>query len=339
MHIDREAEKPFDKISGMSYILRHGRSLNMFLERFRKSDGAFIATQFLRDEPALLATLLKNNYESSEGFREEQIIRTLAIEGTFTICLGLPGAGKTCGGVWLSEKLLERGYNVYWFGYSPALAKAYPKIIQTFNLREIENGVLFYDEVLLTLFGRNAATKEVKERVLNFPYIRHHGMAVIMFSQTEQFDITLRNMLTYIWFKPFVISGMFERTMRFKPWVKYLIPQEKHENLLYNVSSNEAMIFKNPLPNRWSNEISKSMAPIKDPDEARTYARLLEEAGISQNDLTAFLSQRNVSPETVADELNLLTCPKCSGLSFMRWGRRDNKQRYKCNSCGHLFTD
>ena len=339
MVIDRESEKPFDRISGLDYIMGHNGALNQFLSRFRKADQSMISYMFAQMDPAILATILRSNYESTGSLKEEELIRKVSIEGTFSIMLGLPGAGKTGSGTWLTELLLARGYNVYWFGYSPALEKAYPKVVQTFDLKNIENGVLFYDEVLLTLFGRSAMNKEVKERVLNFPYIRHHGVAVVMMSQTEQFDVTLRNLITYIWFKPFVISSMFERNLHFKPYVRYLIPQEKTDNLLYNISTNECMIFKNPLPTRWSDELSKAFAPLKDLDDAKRYAKMLQQAGVSDRELPMFLSQRNVKLEDVASELNLLSCPKCGSTYLTRWGRRGINQRWKCSGCEHVFDE
>ena len=339
MRIDSEWSKPFDKISAQRFILgRMSKVHKLLMSRQKMEDWLYIFNMFFYMEPEVLANLIKSDEAASESSKEDAVIQSLAEEGVFTIMMGLPGAGKTCSGVWLSEKLIDKGHSVYWFGYSPALAKAYPKIKQTFNLSEIENGVLFYDEVLLTMFGRNAATREVKERVLNFPYIRHHGMSVVMMSQTEQFDITLRNLLTYIWFKPFVITGMFERNMRFKPYVKYLVPQDKSSNLIYNLATNECMIFSNNIPNRWSDDVSKAMSPIKDPEEAKEYARMLQKAGISDRELFTFLSQRNVSPETVSTELNLLVCPKCKSVSLQRYGRYKNLQKWRCISCNHIFN-
>jgi len=360
MRLDFEKEKPFRKITAIEYIATHQGAFYQFLdERVRKEDWAFIIREIIRKNPVIVANLLYLNYDLDEEERIRIAIRKITQEGMLTVMLGAKRHGKTSSMLWLAERLLEQERSVHWFGYYPALKKAYPEIKQTLDITKVEDSVILIDEALLLWFGREAMTRELRERIKQLPTIGHKGNAIIFASQSLRLDPMIKDLADYIWFKPLFGYEIFESELSVNPIVKYMLPIRKNENLIFGLQTQEPFMFRNPLPSRWNDQLSKPFSKIPSKKEAREFfekclevfgereaALLLEQRGWKVSEIFESLdleipeldqNTARIKPKAERLEDKLTRCPKCGSLKWNRWGKRGNQQRFKCLECGAVW--
>lgn len=299
--IDPQSRKPFNKVSALKYILGRTHLVDRFLdERVREEDKDFVLKELLED-PVFLAKIIKLNYEMKEKDKINKVINEVSKEGNLTIMLGAKGYGKTATTIWLIEEIHKRfpDKNLYWFGYNPALKKAYPFVNQTISLTKAkENSVIFIDETTLYLGSRDAMSRESRERIKALPTMRHRGCAMLFITQAGQaIDVQLFMFCDMLWFKPYFVWEFDER-MKIKPQLKYIMPYQKSENLVYFLNDMSTYIFRNPLPRKWNDELSKPFS-ILTKKEAREYADMLFEAGFSEREVKIMLEVRGVKYDEI----------------------------------------
>ena len=355
MRLDRDYDKPFDVDSGQQFIIEEERIRDEDLSRFKPEDRLRICAELSIISPKMYATYLKLNYKDTTiTERINRMLNQISDEGMFTLVLGAKRYGKTASAFWVAEEMLARGSNIYWYGYYPELKKIYPEIRQILNLTKISNGLLIYDETLLTMQGRDFMLREIKERVKSLPTMGHRGISTMWLSQSMRIDPLIRDLLDYVWFKPFFNFELFKKTTDFNQMVKYLIPTHKNENLLINLQTQEPYKFENPLPLKWNEKISKPFSLIEKKEEAREYFEGLMNAGYSQREVAMMLRQRGWDLEDLVEaedmqateskppvtnktvkKRGIIACKFCGSMNYMLWSSKEG--RYRCNDCMKTF--
>ncbi len=375
---DYEKSKPFSRVSAINYIRGHQGMVHQFLnEKSRKEDWLHILKTMMDKNPEMLASMLKLNYTQNENERIQTVVDQIALEGMFTLLLGAKRYGKTAASYWLAEILLEMGYDVYWFGYYPVLKKVYPRIKQVLKIAKIEEGILIYDETLITMFSRDAMTSAIKDRVRVLPTMGHRGGSVLWLSQSLRIDPMIRDLLDYIWFKPLFSMEVFRSGLKGIDYTtKFMMPSKKWENLVISLHTQEPYMFNNPLPKKWDDRLSKPFAMIHDKGLAREYMDQLLDAGFNQRETDTLLKQRGWSfnelfqpffqKESLTKEtakkgfgqafgakrekleiktpggVTVIQCPDCQSFDYESKGSRTTKggikRRWICLKCGRNFT-
>ena len=295
--IDKDKHKPFNDVTALDYIEGHQGVISRFLnEKIRKRDQDYVLKNLL-EFPTFFANLVKMNYEMPEEKRIQKIFDKILNEGMITIILGGKRQGKTAVTTWLMEQLESygKGKKIYWYGFSPVMAKYFPKVIQTMNLKELEDGVLIYDETMLTFLGRDAMTADAKDKVKMLPTIGHRNMSIIFLTQTTRIDAIILNLANSFWFKPYSsLDFDKERGGQKKLFylLRYFLPKQKFENTFFDMDTNETYMFKNPLPQRWDDALSKPFSLIKNKKEAKKFYQMMVDAKLSDREIKIFLSQR-----------------------------------------------
>jgi len=302
--IDRDKHKPFNNITALQYLDGHQGIRARFLnEKVRKQDQAFV-TDGLLEFPVFFANILKLNYEIHETQRVKKITEKLMKEGMITIMLGGKRQGKTAATYWFVEKIIEEQKkeahkkNLYWFGFSPEVERVYPELQQTMDMRRVEDGILFYDETMLTFLGRDAMTTESKDKVKLLPTIGHRDLSVMFLSQSTRIDAIILNLANSFWFKPYAAMDFDKddrRQRRLFRILRFFMPKQKHDNIFFDMDTNESYLFQNTLPHRWTEGLSKPFSIIREKKQALRYRSMMEEALLTDRTIKIFLEQRGWS--------------------------------------------
>jgi hypothetical protein len=292
--IDPEESKKFNPVSALEYLDSRRFKVENFLdERIRKVDKEFVLREMLSN-PVSLANIIKYNYEMSEEQRVRFVVEKIIQEGNLTIMIGAKGYGKTSTATWLIEKIHEWfDKNIYWFGYNEGIEQSYPFVEQTASLTAIkENSFLIVDEGSLVWFARDFMRREQKERIKELPTLRHRGLSLLIISQfSASLDIDLFMLSDYIWFKPYFVSELDSR-LNLPKWLVYTLPHNKDENLVYDMNLECIYMFKNPLPSKWNEKISKPFSLIKSRREANILVEKLRRVGFSEGEINDILRIR-----------------------------------------------
>lgn len=347
-----EKELPLRFDSASIYIEGYDHLAFSFLNERVRNEDQERAMEELMQEPVVFANMLKNNNEITPGQRKDNAINLVATPGNVTVMIGAKRHGKTATVFWMIEYLLRKKIWVYWYGFSKAIERKYPDVIQTFDLKKVRNGVLFVDEAAVFTSARNAMTNDQKEKVSQIFTCGHSDYSVVYVSQTFRIDITILNTMDVLWFKPFFQMD-FDREEaqdKFSKTYEYLRPVNKRENLVINCQENNSWFFENDLPRRWDDTLSKPFARIEEEDEAIRYLQMLIEAGMSQRESKMWMLQRGWNLDNLMKRITSINdindkkdklrgipvniCFKCGSLSITGKGMRKGKQRLECLECG-----
>ncbi len=283
--------------SAIRYLENHELSTKQFFnERIRPEDFELVLEELLKD-PVSLANTIKLNYEVSEEQRRRNIVSNIIKEGTLTILIGAKGHGKTTSVIWLAEYIHANfDKNICWFGYNPAIAKHYPYIEQTYDFKTLpENCILLFDEASIFLDSRDSMSKTSKDRLKNLPTMRHRGISIIFISQSAQsIDVKLFLLCDFIWFKPYFASS-FDNRLNLPSYIHYILPQNKNENLVIDMSNQTNVVFQNGMPSTWSDELSKPFSRITNMKDARKLYDSLLMAGFEEREMRNMLEIRGIN--------------------------------------------
>jgi hypothetical protein len=294
-------ELPLRHDSAIEYIDDFDHLAFAFLdERVRQQDQER-AMATLMDEPVVFANMLKNNNEITEEERKDLVIELVATPGNVTVMIGAKRHGKTATVFWVIEELLRQKKRIYWYGFSPIIKKLYPQVIQTFDLKKVENGVLIVDEAAVFTSAKKGMTTEQQEKMAQIFTCGHADYSVVYISQTFRIDITILNTMDILWFKPFFQMDFDRETARdkFSDTYEYMRPVSKDENMVINCQENNSWFFTNELPKLWCDALSKPFSRIHSRDDADNYLRMLVEAGMSERECKMWLLQRGWSMEEI----------------------------------------
>lgn len=294
--ISPEEDKRFNPISALEYLeTRRFKVENFLNERIRKVDQPLVLRELLKD-PVTLANIIKYNYEMSEEQRIRFVVEKIIKEGNLTIMVGAKGYGKTATSVWLMDYVHKNfDKKVYYFGYSEELEKQYPFVKQTVSLTDPEeNSFLVFDEAQNFFFARSFSTREQKARILELPTVRHRGISLLLITQfSTSLDVDLFLLCDYIWFKPYFV-GELDKRLNLPDWLKYTLPKNPNENLVYDMNLETIYVFKNPLPPIWNEKLSKPFSPIRDMKEAKRYINKLKDLGLTPKEIATLLRIRGI---------------------------------------------
>jgi hypothetical protein len=299
--------------SAMDFLDNHSIAVDRFLSaRVRPRDHGFVLRELLRD-PIAFANTIKISFKYSESQTRQLVISKICKEGTVSIMMGAKGHGKTVCAFWIIEQthLQYPDKKIYWFGYSDAIKKHYPYVIQTFDFLELqENFILIVDESAILVNSRNSMSKGNKEKMSHLPTIRHCGGAIIFITQSgKRIDITIFEMADIIWFKPFFVFD-FDDRVPLPAYLKYMMPLEKEDNMVHELETGVNYVFKSGLPSIWNDALSKPYTPIKTNEEAVKYYDDLVKAGFKKEEIITMMIVRKVNPNRF-------------GLYDKNWGKED----------------
>lgn len=301
--INPEDDKKFSRISAIEYLDTRQFKIDRFLnERFRRADYDYVLEQLMED-PISLANIIKYNYEMSEQQRINMVLNKISTSGSLSIMIGAKRNGKTGTLVWIYEELhkinLKKG--LYWFGYSEDLNEIYPFVKQVTDfVAPDSDSFLGVDETGLFLFARDAMSKSSKEKIKKLPTLGHRDLAGMFLTQSGKIgDIDLFMLADYIWFKPYFVTELDTR-LRLPKWLVYCLPHNKNENMVFDLNMRCIYTFKNNLPTKWSDRLSKPYSKIPDIKSARIYLEELEKRNIDLPTIQIMLELRGWNYEDVA---------------------------------------
>jgi len=268
-------------------LLFHNYVQKFIDEKVDPRDAVQVWSEFLKN-PKIGLSIAWSFKEPNEHVLEK-VFSLIFKEGRICNVIGAKGSGKTSLALFLAERARERGFNVVWYGYHKALSKYYPWIKQTFNFEQIEKSVVLIDEAYLYHGVFLTGTRELKERMMLLPTIRHKGNALLFFYQDLGLvEVNLRTRLVdYMIFKPYP-NMEIQESATFLKIAKMLMPQNPNENLLYDIQDGRLYYFTNPLPSVWNDELSKPFAKVSK-KEAIRIRDMLEEADWSTRDIKNYL--------------------------------------------------
>ena len=351
--IKKELPLRFD--SALDYIEGFDYLMFAFLEERVRYEDQTRAVAILKNEPVQFANMLKNNNEINAHDRKEIVLSLVSTSGNVTVMIGAKRWGKTATCFWIIEELLSKGVRVFWYGYSPDIARIYPSVIQTFDIKKVEGGVLVADETAVFSSSRDSMTTEQKDRVKQIFTCGHSDWSVIYITQTFRIDITILNTMDILWFKPFFQMDFDRETAKgkFSDTYEYMKPVYKDENLVINCQENNSFFFTNELPKHWCPALSKPFSRLKTREEAVHYLKMLVESGMPQRETKTWMAQRGWDMQEILedatkeavntkklDELEALgikdvkVCPECGSIRTAGKGMRAGKHRIECLDCG-----
>ena len=133
-----------------------------------------------------------------------------------------------------------------------------------------------------------------RERIKNLPTIRHRGVSIIFISQSAQsIDVGIFLLCDYVWFKPYFVSD-FDQRLNMPLYLKYVLPQNPEENLIYDMNTQINFVFTNTLASYWSSELSKPFSKINNKKDATELYDKLMLAKFDEREIRSILEIRGV---------------------------------------------
>lgn len=232
-----------------------------------------------------LKQFLFENFSSFSIFRHEEIIQKLKfnydysvplIESFFwsnktkinlffdelqgynniIVIIGRRRYGKTALMVWIAEVLHINGFRCAWVG--ERVPPDFPKWFEHYkDFEEVPQGYhCFSDEAHRRLFHRSFSSKDSKKETLELTISGHRNKSIYYSTQNSSLlDLDVFRLVDAIICKPFSLMQLTtERSILFEN-LELFLPKKKSETLF--ISHSNKFKFFNPLPNCWSNKISK----------------------------------------------------------------------------------
>lgn len=340
--------------SAQEFLIDHEGMVFKFLNDRIRDEDQERAMDELMEKPVILANMLKNNYRLTPTERKEKVLDLVAMAGNVTVMIGAKRWGKTCTAFWMIEAFLAMGIKVYWYGYSAAITKLYPRVVQTFDIKTVKDGVLFIDEAAVFNAATDFAQREQKDKMKQIFTSGHNDYSTVYISQTFRINILILNAMDVLWFKPF-FNMDFDREKAqdmFSDTYEYMKPIRKDENMVINRQENNSWFFTNELPAKWCDALSKPFARLKDKEEALHYMGMMGEAGMPQREMETAMKQRGFDINDILGEsslqdmqaaqhkrkqlegTDLMLCDKCGLMRIEKKELRKGKQIYRCADCG-----
>lgn len=371
--IDPDEGKPLDDMSSRSYLEFEGEMAveDWFDDNVRIEDRLTVYYNILSNvrDRITFANFIRDNYSSTPFERRQKVLEVITREGTATIVIGVRGAGKTAAVISVAEDLLHMGHTVYWYGFHAGLAKAYPKIVQSFDWMSFREGTIIMDEGAMLANAREAMTKEAVSRVRRFATVRHKGQSLIFIVQSiSEIDLSILRNATLIWFKSTPFDDIFKRgkehNLGISGFFKYIIPQnsqkEKHKNAVYNRETKELFTFETGLPTKWTDEVSKPYALVTDRNKAKEIYYQMDRDQVAPRIIRTIMEAYGWNVDSLFEDESFeeheepvkkavkkarkssgrpsMLCPGCGSSDFKFWGTMGPKQRLMCNRCGKTWT-
>lgn len=256
------AEKIMFNRSALRELTLRRSSVQRFIDsRCRLEDVREIWTFFIENPHIGLA--VAKNYEMSNIKKRNRFLELMSKPTLNVIFAGRKGSGKTGLAFWIAEEL-KKEYDknaciVYPINFNPNILPYY--FYPANNEDEIEVGdFAIFDEAQMKISGRRSTSK-VNLNFSSFLTIqRHKGISLLMIQQ----DINMSDLNEYrladgYIFKPSGIAQLKETTNKGNVLMKFLDflrPLNNRETLYINSDLSTILLFENPLPTFWTEELS-----------------------------------------------------------------------------------
>lgn len=241
--------------------LRRG-SVQRFIDTRCRLEDVKEIWQFFFDNPHIGLAVAKN-FEMSNIAKKRKFIALMAKPTLSVIFAGFKGSGKTALAYWISEELFM-GYGkktciLYPINFTPDILPHY--FYPAENEEQIEVGdYAIFDEAQLRLSSRRSNTK-MNVNFSGFLTIqRHKGISLLMVQQNiKMADINEFRLADNYIFKPSGVTQLKEEMSKGNTIMKFLDflrPLNQTETLFMSSDMQTILLFENPLPSFWSDELS-----------------------------------------------------------------------------------
>lgn len=328
---------------------RRGEVQKLLDERWHPEDHFSKWAEFY-EKPELPFRLIENYNTPNE--RKIKTILNIVVKPKLWVLIGIKGGGKTAFALWILEEAHKKlGMKVCVF--RPVMEVKYlPDYFEiAYEPYEIpENSLTFYDEAQMQLQSREFMKKEHIDFSKFLSIQRHRGFAGIISSQVLQMlDINIIRYADGYFFKK--MSRLMTVEHKKDPvevYLDYMKPITVQECLFIDLNEDEVVLFSNPLPSFWCDELSRPFRVITEGEIPEEIIRLWEhKRRVKDIREILLLKGKDVSTGQIEGiirkkykKVKVLKCKKCYSFDFIRYGlTRDGKQKYQCKRCGSIFKE
>jgi len=276
------------------YLLMNEGKFKFYLQRYHPVDRNHLMYEMYERSP-LLAMQAVQDHMLSDTEKWKKIMKDLtSAEG---LCVCVPGGkrkGKTVTCWYIAERWHKLGRPVYVAG-PPQLMPEWAQRI-TDPAAAPTDCLIYVTEAAIQYSARTSMSPHQRDALSILPSLAHSGRIVLAeFQHTKIVDVNLIRMADRFILKPEPLVG--EERGSVKDIFRYLRPKTVKETL-YFAGSWFTMITDQPLPECWSQGISKSYRAITSEDEAISYALDLIKLDYSLLDVRRALATRSFIRDT-----------------------------------------
>lgn len=249
--------------SALRELMLRRNSVQRFIDsRCRLEDIKEIWSFFYKNPHVGLA--VAKNFEMTNLTKKEKFIKIMSKPTLNVIFTGFKGSGKTGLAYWIAEELNKEPYNkktciLYPINFTPSIMPWY--FYPADNEEKISIGdYCIFDEAQIRINSRRSTTK-LNVNFSQFLTIqRHKGISMLMIQQDiEMSDLNEFRLADGFIFKPSGITQLREKMNKGNVMMKFLNflrPLSNKETLYMSSDLQTIILFENPLPSFWSDELS-----------------------------------------------------------------------------------
>lgn len=287
-----------DAVSGLFYgdetakfwLLTHEGAWDRFLRRYKFRDRDAIKESMFNSSPTLAMRAIKDS-RIPDPRKIENIGKMIAkTMGEIWMIAGKKDGGKTATSYWLLELAHAVGRECCIAG-PPQKTPSWCKRVMD-PAAAPENSVVYVSEAGIQYSARSSMRAGQRDALSILPVIRHSGRLIIAETQhTRIIDINFLRMMDCMILKPEPMYHFDERSPMAKV-MDVLKPQSPKETLFFS-GPWFTLIRKQPLPECWSDELSKPYRPIHDEGEALGFAQDLLDLDYSLHEVRRIMIARS----------------------------------------------
>lgn len=279
-------------------MLHTGEMDRFFNERYGNYADCVIQMVKAMDNPInMITTYLQVKDYIEPNFEKMDRMLQKVIHSMFVMMMvGKKDGGKTAFMAWLSQRVHDMGYEVYWLESNlnlPAWIRFATRLeeIHGTNDRPI---LVVIDEASITVNAREAMTTYNKDMSKVLAIARHQNLRVVFCSQ--HLDLTDKNIyrLSDGWFlKQMQMTEMIDMHKQrhgvFYAYLRIMQPISKSQTLF--TDGNDWMIIETSLVSWWTDDISKGWSKLDREATIKFIANAFESAGSDGVDLKIMAKQ------------------------------------------------
>lgn len=273
----------------------HKYDLQMYLDEFFEPEDHGLKFHEAINNPQKYYIILKD-YLMENSEKLDYVLKELLSKNSYIVMLlGGRGSGKTSCVMHLGENCRFRK-PIYWLGMPNP--KFPDWIIFTKLIDKIPSGsIAIIDEAQLRHFSRDFKKRNPEENISKtLTILRHKGVTVIFISQNSALmDLNIIRMSDVILVKPFSLLQRYtEREVIVQTLIHEMLPRKKSQTYYLGSIDNESMqlCFDQPLPNCWSEQVSKSFQGFKNEEEKQKLILQCKNLGYSDEEIQEYVRLR-----------------------------------------------
>lgn len=272
----------------------HDIDLNRWLDTFYDLIDHKNLLQWAWDHSFEMFTIIEDFIAFNE-IKIERVLNEFTLgKSKIVLILGQRGSGKTATAFWLAENMTEER-NIYWCGLPSQALPEWCKFIK--NPQDIPDGSLaIVDEVALFHSARQFKGDKAIFLTQLLTILRHRNITVLFITQNSALgDINLERLADCVFYKPMsLFQYETERDSVRDLVIDKMLPKSPEQTLYVGSVDSfvSHLLFIQPLPICWSNELSKPFSTIKSDEDALAFAKDCYNAGFDQIEIISFLKIR-----------------------------------------------